>query len=64
MEDEIERIASITKALEVSIREEKKSEFNNYDVAFITKPLKNLSLCCVTAPYAIYENSFLLKREQ
>ena len=64
LEDEIERIASITKALEVSIREEKKSEFNNYDVAFITKPLKNLSLCCVTAPYAIYENSFLLKREQ
>ena len=58
-----EKIAAVTKVFEVSKNENKRKEFNNFDVIFITKQLPNLKLFVVKSPYSIYENEVLIEKD-
>ena len=58
-----EKIAAVSKVFEVSKREDKSWEFNNYNPIFITKNLPNLELFVVKSPYSLYENHVLIEKE-
>lgn len=58
-----EKLAGICKVFEVSKRENKKTEFNNFNPIFITKNLPNLEIFAVKSPYALYENHVLIEKE-
>ena len=58
-----EKIAAVTKVFEVSKNENKRSEFNNFNSIFITKPLPELKLFVVKSPYSIYENQVLIEKD-
>lgn len=62
LEPDAEKISSITKAFEVSINENKRKDFNNFNSLFITKPLSHSLLSVLKAPYSIYENNVLLEK--
>ena len=58
-----EKIAAVTKVFEVSKNESKRSEFNNFNLIFITKQLPELKLFVVKSPYSIYENQVLIEKD-
>jgi len=58
-----EKIAGLTKAFEVSICDEKRWKFNNFNSSFIVKNLPNLKLFVVKTPYYLYENNVLFEKD-
>ena len=58
-----EKIASVTKVFEVSKNENKRTEFNSFDLIFITKQLPELKLFVVKSPYSIYDNQVLIEKD-
>jgi hypothetical protein len=53
----------VTKVFEVSKNENKRTEFNSFDLIFITKQLPELKLFVVKSPYSIYDNQVLIEKD-
>lgn len=64
LETDAENIELITKAFEVSKNQEKKSDFLNFNPAFITKNIPKLLLIVAKQPYPEYESEIIIKKEK
>ena len=64
LETDSEKIELITQAFEISKNEQKKSEFSSFPVNFITKELKKCIIFTFKKKYDIYENLYILKKEE
>ncbi len=63
LESDAEKIELLTKTFEVSINEEKKADFSDFNPIFITKPLPQLLLATIKRPYPSYEGLSLIEEK-